>query len=300
MIDLSRLPPPVAIEDLSYEQIYQRFMGRFVEEWANARLLDGSLPQYDVQTLETDPVVIVGQAISYLRLLDRQRVNDGIAALMAPLASNANLDNIVARQGIERLVTIPATSTTPAVLESDAQLLRRYLLSFERPSAGSSNRYLFEAWSAWPAMLDVRVNGFAVHGRRGDVDIVIAGPDGATPTQPERALVRTAVTHPSVQPEAIAVTVLAATRREYGASFVIEVPPGPDPELVRQEALKRVQGAADARMLINGEIPAGYLVGAAYGASIIAVRDLAPVTFAPDPYTIPVMTGLSVVVEVRP
>ena len=35
---------------------------------------------YDVSRLETDPAIIIGEAISYLRLLDRARVNDAAKA----------------------------------------------------------------------------------------------------------------------------------------------------------------------------------------------------------------------------
>lgn len=306
MIDLSRLPVPAVIEPLSHEQLFQGFVTKFLEEWAYARALDPTLPQYDVEPLETDPVVIVGQALSYLRLLDRQRVNDAIKALLAPLSTGTNLDNVVARQGVQRLVVIPATSTSAAVMESDESLLKRYFDSFERFSAGSAARYLYEARTAWPqsqgrtqGLWDARVNGHAVHGRRGDTDIVIAGPFGREATQEELATVRAAVTAPWVQPEAVAVTVVNAKRHEYSVHLTLEVPRGPDPELIRNEAVARVERAAEARAIIGGELPPAYLAGAAYGPSIIRVHDAASVVFDADLYTIPVMTGLTVNVEVR-
>ena len=298
-IDLSRIPAPAAIEALDYETLLSAFVARFKVYWADARDTDPSLPDYDVDMLETDPAMIVGQVFAYLRLLDRQRVNDGIKALLAPFAQGADLDNIVARQGIARLAVIPATANEPAVMETDTALLRRYLLSFDRPSAGSAARYLYEAWTAWPGMLDARVNGFKVHGRRGDTDIVIIGPDGDLATSVQRGLVSDAVRDDHVKPEAVSVSVIDATRVEYAVSLTIEVAPGPDPEIVRQEAIARITSAALARMLIGGEIPAGLLKGAAYGASVIAVTDHAPVTIAADPYSVPVMTSLNVAVEVR-
>ena len=298
-IDLSRIPAPAAIEALDYETLLSAVVTRFKAFWADARQTDPSLPDYDVDMLETDPAMIVGQVFAYLRLLDRQRVNDGIKALLAPFAQGTDLDNIVARQGIARLTVIPATANEPAVMETDIALLRRYLLSFDRPSAGSAARYLYEAWTAWPGMRDARVNGFKVHGRRGDTDIVIIGPDGDLATPEQRGLVSDAVRADHVKPEAVSVSVLDATRVEYAISLTIEVAPGPDPEIVRQEAIARITSAALARMLIGGEIPPGLLKGAAYGASVISVTDHAPVTIAADPYSVPVMTSLNVAVEVR-
>lgn len=298
-IDLSRIPAPTAIEALDYEGLFTAFVDRFKGFWADARDKDPSLPDYDVQMLETDPAMIVGQVFAYLRLLDRQRVNDAIKALLAPFAQGSDLDNLVARQGIARLVVIPATGNEPAVMETDVALLRRYLLSFDRPSAGSAARYLYEAWTAVPDLLDARVNGYMVHGRRGDTDIVIIAADGALPSSAQRDAVSAAVRADHVKPEAVSVSVLDATRVEYTVSLTIEVAPGPDPELVRQEAIARVEKAARARMLIGGEIPAGLLKGAAYGESVITVTDHAPVVITADPYSVPVMVALNIAVEVR-
>lgn len=306
MIDLSRLPLPAAIEALDYETLFGTYVERFIEEWERQREIDTSLPEFNVERLRVDPTSIALRTIAYLRLLDRQRVNDVLKAVLAPLATGSNLDNVVARQGLERLVVIPPSGNTPAVMESDAALLRRYLLSFERHSAGSRNRYLYEAWTAWPqsedkteGLWDARVNGWKEHGRRGETDIVIIGPSGRLATDNEKALIRAAVTHDSVQPEAVAVTVINAQRVEYAVNLVVEVNPGPDAALVRQEAENRVRAAAETRMTIGGEIPAGYLAGAAYGASVVRVRDLTPVVIEANVYAIPVMTTCNVTVEVR-
>lgn len=306
MIDLSRLPLPAAIEAIDNEAMFSLYVDRFLVAWAAERTIDPTLPDFNVLTLRSDPVAITLRTLAFLRLLDRQRVNDVVKALLAPLAGGSDLDNVAARQNVERLVIVPASGQTPAVLESDASLLRRYLLSFERASAGSRNRYLYEAHTAWPqsadltnGLWDAKVNGWREHGRRGDTDIVIIGPAGRLATDGEKKLVRDAVTHPSVQPEAVAVTVLNAQRAEYAVDLVIEVSSGPDAELVRLEAVSRVTNAATSRVQIGGEIPAGYLAGAAYGASVIRVRDNAPVAIAADAYTVPVMVGCSIAVEVR-
>jgi len=299
VIDLSRVAVPTAIEALSYEELLTAFKERFQTFWASARLIDDTLPEYDVSMLESDPAIIVGQAWSFLRLLDRQRVNDAIKALLAPLSTGTNLDNLVLRQGIQRLVITASVGDTPAVMESDARLLERYLLSFNRAAAGSRDGYLFAAFTAWPGAGDIEVIGRRIHGRRGDVDIVVVGPNGDVPSDENLALVRAAVTADDVQPETTSVSVLAATRVTYHAYLVLEVPKGPDPEIVRLEGVARVRAVADDRTYIGGEVPAGLLSGAAYGLSVLKVRDNAPVVISPDPYSIPVMTGSTIVAEVR-
>lgn len=306
-IDLSRIPLPAAIEPLDFDVLFAGAIERFVADYAAARAIDPSLKDYTIENIKTDPVITELRTWSNLRLYDRQRVNDGIMALLAARATGTDLDNLVANRNIERKVSQPATSNSAAVMEGDAALLRRYLLSFDAPAAGSAGRYLYDTWTAWPqsedktsGLWDARPNGRAVHGRRGDTDLVIIGPFGRLPTSQELATVRAAVTDPNRAPEACGITVMAATRIEYQANLVIEVPGlGPSAETLRQEATNRTRAAAESRMLIGGEIPAGFLVAAAYGDSVIKVRDLSPVTISPDPYKIPVMTGLTVTVEVR-
>lgn len=299
-IDLSRLPPPNAIEPLDYETLFQAFIARFKAAWAGLRAADPTLPDYDVEALETDPAAIVGQAWSYLRLLDRARVNDAVRAVLAPFAKGTNLDAVAARANVQRLVVAPATPTTPAVMESDERLLLRYLMAFDRPSAGSADRYLYEAYTAWPALHDAAVIGHAVHGRRGDTDVVIVGPGGREPTAAELQLVRDAVTAPHVQPEAVAVAVLPAQRALYDVALAIDVSNGPDASLIQQEAEARVRTVADERTRIGAEVPLNLLTGAAYGPGVISVRSTAPAaSIAARPYAIPVCTGISVVTEVR-
>lgn len=307
-IDLSQLPLPEAIETLDFEALYSEFRTRFLSIWAEARVLDPSLPDYDVEWLESDPLAVVAEAWSYLRLLDRARVNDAFRALLAQYAKGSNLDAIAIDQGLQRKTIVPATETTSAIMESDGSLLSRYLYSFDRHSAGSPGLYLFRAFSAWPqsadktiGLWDARVNGHAIHGRRGDTDVVIIGPFGRDPTEEETAAVRLEVTKYDAVPEAIATAVFAATRREYSKHFVLEVQgAGVSHEIIRQEAAVRISAAAQSRVMIGGEIPADLLSGAAYGENIINVRDLTPITIKPDPYVVPVLADLTIDIEVRP
>lgn len=299
-IDLTRLPAPAIIEPLDFEALHSAFMDRFVDLWAALRVSFPDLPAYDVEMLETDPVTIAGQAWSYIRLMDRARVNDAVRAVLAPLADGADLDNVVARIGVQRLTIAPATDTTPAVMETDERLLTRYLLAFSRPSAGSRDRILFEAYTAWPQMHHAVVIGRAVHGRRGDVDLVVAGPGGRDATSEELAIVRAATNNHEVKPEATDLTVVRATRGVYPITGVITVPPGPDAEAVRLEAVTRVTAAAVARMKIGGEVPREALSGAAYGLSVLRADLSSPATdIEASPYTIPVAGVVTLTVEVR-
>jgi len=237
----------------------------------------------------------------------RGRVNDALKGVLTPFAKGSDLDNVVARQGIERLEIPSPVEGQPAQMESDASLLRRYLLSFDIASAGSADRYLYEAWTTWPqnadrslGLWDARVNGFDVHGRRGDTDVVIIGPFGRLATSSEKAAISAAVRAPHVKPEAVSVAVLDAVRVEYTANLAIETRPGPSPDFVKADVVARIRREADKRMTIGGEIPAGFLAGVAYGDNVITVTDLDPVAIEPDPYSVPVLTEINVIAAVRP
>lgn len=291
-VDLSRLPPPNAIAPLDHPALLADLVTRFLAYWDELRLTRPELPAFTVQGLATDPALVIGRVITYLRLLDRASVNDAVRAVLAPLARKADLDNVVARQGVVRL------EVSAGVMETDERLFYRYLLSFGRASAGSEERLLFDAYTAWPAMHDACVNGFAVHGRRGETDLVIAGADGTTPPD-KLALVRAAVTAPGAKPEAIGIFVLAAQQLTYAVDQVISVPVGPDAELVRLEAEARVGRVALERQLIGATVQRDLVAGAAYGASIAGVAHAAPPQdVVASRYQIPVCTDLDIAVEV--
>lgn len=289
-IDLTRIPPPAIIEALSSPALRAAFITRFRDYWTAQRALDPTLPDYSVDMLESDPVVIAGEAWSFLRLLDRARVNDAVLAVLAPTALGADLDNVVARANVQRLVVTPATDTLPAVMESDARLLMRYLLAFSRPAAGSREGYLYDVYTALPILYHAQVNGRAVHGRRGDVDVVLAGPGGRNLTDPEMDVCRAALLAPNRKPEAVAVVALRATRNVYNVSGSILVAKGPDAETVRFEAVARLTALAAERMKIGALAPANALEGALYGPGVVAATLPAPAAdIAADPYAIPIL-----------
>lgn len=287
-IDLTGIPVPAAIEVTDFETLNSDYNDRFLARWDAARVIDPTLPEYDVIDLQTGSAAIDGQAFAEVRLLDRQRVNDAVKAVLATTATGTDLDNIAARANVSRLTD-----------ETDASLLRRYLLSFDAPSAGSRDAYLYHALTAWPGMHDAAVIGRAVHGRRGDVDLVITGAGGALPTTQQIAAVRAAVTADDAKPEATSITVIGAIRHVYSVSLVIEIPPGPDAETVRAAAQARVLAATAERNIIGSSVPADRIAGAAYGLNVIRVRRVAPTAdIAGDPYTIPVCGSLTVNYEV--
>lgn len=282
-IDISRLPEPAILEDISYADLQAGFIDRFIAVWDAARIIDPTLPNYDVQMMDSDPAMFVSQAFSFLRMLDRGRINDAVKAMLVAFAKGTNLDAIVARQGLVRLDG-----------ETDVQLLRRYLLSFERASAGSPNLYKFAAYSAFPNISDVRVNGRAVHGRTGDTDIVYTLAGGQLLDGVDEATLRAKVLDPANRAEARDVALFGAQTLHVDLNYRAYIALG-DVDIVRAEIEKRITAATSEREFIGAQLPADYLIGAAYGPNII---DVNPVGAAPDyhatPYQVPVLRSLNV------
>ena len=290
-IDLSLVPSPDALEELSYSDLLTAYKTRFTTFWTEAQAIDSTLPDYNVSELQTDPAMIVGQSYSYLRLLDRARVNDGIRALLGPLAQGTSLENIVATRGILRQELTPATSTSDAVMEDDVQLFRRFLVKQDLPSSGSSGRYLYDAFDAMTTLVDARTNGFDIHGRRGDTDVVVAGPDGRTVTDEELTSISAAVRHKNRMQEGISVSILNATRQEYINNLTLVLPSiGPDPSVIVEEVKERIRNVQATRMVIGGSIPDKLISGAAFGdgSNILEIIDNSPVIIEGDLYSIPV------------
>lgn len=142
IVDLSRLPPPDVVEQLSFEAVYADALA-----WLQSPEV---LPEFDA-TVESDPAVKLLQYFSYRELLIRADFNHREQRVMLAYATGSSLDHIAARFNVERLTLDPgdpAAGQTP-ILESDAALRERVQLS---PTAfavaGPELAYVFHARSA--------------------------------------------------------------------------------------------------------------------------------------------------------
>ncbi|PWE52280.1 baseplate assembly protein, partial [Metarhizobium album] len=151
-LDLSRFPVPLAIRGIDFENILRQRKTRLSELFTAADI------PYDVSQLEADPAVILEETDAYRELLVIAAINDAVRAVMVAFAVDADLDHLAAFYGVSRRVITPATSNTPAVLESNEEFRRRVLLAPEAFStAGAHGAYVFHALSADPRVLNVDV-----------------------------------------------------------------------------------------------------------------------------------------------
>lgn len=120
MIDLSKLPAPKIVEELSFEEILAAMRADF----------EGRCPGWTAAALESDPANKILEVAAYRELLLRQRINEAARACMLAFASGSDLDHLSAFYAVSRLegarATFPATLTLSASLPQDITIPQGY------------------------------------------------------------------------------------------------------------------------------------------------------------------------------
>jgi phage-related baseplate assembly protein len=135
-IDLSQLPAPTVVEQLSYEDIRAAAVAKMIED----------LPTFDA-TVTSDPAVKVLEVYAYRELLLRQQFNERAKQVMLAYARGSNLDQLGALLNVARL---------PG--EQDDPYKARIQLAPEAFSvAGPASAYRYYALSAANTLADASV-----------------------------------------------------------------------------------------------------------------------------------------------
>lgn len=159
MIDLSQLPAPQIVEELSFEAIFEQAKADLI---ALDQASDTPLGLEAVLALESEPLTKLLQAYAYRELNVRQRINEAVLAGMLAFAEGSDLDQLAANMSVARK-TLEAgdEGAVPPVLpvmETDGSLRRRTQLAPEAmTSAGSAGSYQFNALSAGETPTDIEV-----------------------------------------------------------------------------------------------------------------------------------------------
>lgn len=243
VIDLSQLPPPDVIEDLSYEQVLSGRKDGFLalvlkyegeearDRWARAL------------ERESEPVTKLLQENAYRELVWRQRVNDAARARMLAYATGSDLEHIAAEYGVERQVIDEgdpdATPPVPPTYESDRDLRRRAQQAWEGLSvAGPRQSYEYHALSADGRVADVSANSPAAS--EVVVTVLSTEGDGAASADLLTA-VEDALSPDHVRPLADRLTVQSATIVDYTVDATLYVYPGPEQDPILEAAEASLQ-----------------------------------------------------------
>jgi len=259
-INLAGLAPPPVVEVIDYEDILAEMVADFITRF----------PDYDVGALESDPAKKVLEVAAYREMRLRQRVNDAARAVMIASSGEGDLEHLGALFGVERMQIAADPDAVPPVLAEIEDLERfreRIQLSLEAYStAGSYGAYVFWALSA---SLDVRDVG--VYGPEselvdpGHVGVyVLSRIDDGTPSPELLAIVTGALSPAERRPLTDYVEVLAPDIVDYAVTLTIEVPHGPDPEVIRLEALRRVTAYVQSRRRVGAKVSRDGIAGAAF------------------------------------
>ena len=99
-IDMSQLPAPTIIEQLSFEDIFEELLVDF----------KAKDPTYDA-LVESDPVIIALECAAYREMLLRNKINEAAKACMLAYATGTDLDNHAAFYGIGAYTAAILTTT---------------------------------------------------------------------------------------------------------------------------------------------------------------------------------------------
>lgn len=151
-VDLSQLPEPAIIAEPDFEAILADTSVMMIASYpAEQREAVSAALE-----LESEPLNVIAQTMSFREMLLRQRVNEGARACMLS-HSATDLDNLAGNMNTKRLVITPATDTTDAVMESDTSLRLRAQRAYDGLSvAGPSGAYEYFARSASGLVRDAR------------------------------------------------------------------------------------------------------------------------------------------------
>lgn len=268
-VNLSRLDPPDAVEQVSYETILAGMLD-------DLRSRD---PGFSA-LVESDPAMKVLEVAAYRETLIRQRVNEAARAVMLAYATGADLDHLGANVGIARLVVTPAdpeaVPPVAAVMEGDAEFRARIQLAPEGlTTAGPSGGYRFHALSADGRVLDAQ----PVSPSPGMVSVYVMSREGNGTASPELlSKVEAALSSEDVRPMTDNVSVQSVTVTDYAISATLTVHPGPDSELIRQLASEAAAAYAAESHRIGRDVTLSGLYAALHRPGVQNVELTAPAT----------------------
>ena len=260
-VDLSRLPLPAVVEALSFEAIVAASKADFIAAMEAIDPASAATLELALQ-LESEPLVKLIEVFAYRELMLRQRINDAARAVTIAGAYGADLDNLVAILGVQRLELQPANAEaqTPAVMESDEALRRRALLAPEAYSvAGPEGAYISHALSASGDVLDASCTSPAP----GDVLVTVLSRlgDGA-PEAGLLAAVEAAVSAETVRPLTDHVIVAGAEILTYEVVAEIRTFAGPDAGVVLDEARARLDAYVAASFRLGRDVTRAGIIAA--------------------------------------
>lgn len=252
-IDLSKLPAPKVVEQLSYEAIFQSILSDFL----------GKNPSYST-LLESDPAMILLEVCAYRELLLRNRINEAAKATMLAYATGSDLEHLAATMGgVAKLEN-----------ESDDRLRQRVQLAPEGFStAGPVGAYIFHALSASNEVKSV----FPKSPNPGQVLVTILSQTGdGTASEELIDTVLEKLSEENIRPLNDQVLVQSAEIINFTVEAIITVYSGPSSAVVEEEAQAALQKFLDERHAIGKVVAISGIYNALHVDGVKKVELISP------------------------
>lgn len=228
-IDLSKLPPPEALDEPTHEGILKEMLAD----------LRGRNPDLDLSY--ADPAYGVLEVAAYRELLLRKDQNDRIRRLLLAYAAGSDLDHIgVTYHNTERhVIEEPEDEDEEPVYEGDDEYRRRLLLAPDGyATAGPRRAYIYHALDADGDVLDADARSEVP----GQVDVVVLSRQEPGEASDDLiGKVEGALNAEEVRPLTDTVEVRSAAIKAYEVVAELEIRSGPDPDVVRERARDAVR-----------------------------------------------------------
>ena len=250
MIDLSSLPKPKIVEELSFERLLTERKARLLE------LTPASDQDEMKATLarESEPVTKLLEENAYRELLLRQHCNEAVLAVLIAFAGGDDLDAAASNNGVRRLTLADGSK------ESDTDLRIRAMSAYEGMSvAGPTGAYEYHARSADGRVADVK----AESPEPCDVIVTVLSKEGSGAAD-ENLLnaVRKALSAEDVIPCADRVSVQSAAIVDYTINAKLYMYPGPEQEPIMQAAQARAAKFVQEQRRLGRDIRRSAVIGA--------------------------------------
>ncbi|MDO5606695.1 MAG: baseplate J/gp47 family protein, partial [Paracoccus sp. (in: a-proteobacteria)] len=251
-----------------------------------------------VLELESEPLTKLLEVCAYREMVIRARINDAARAVMLATATGADLDNLAALLGVERLMLAAgdaqARPPIPPVYESDDDMRLRAQLALEGFSvAGPRGAYEYHARSASADVADVAVDS----PEPGKVRVTVmarTGDGAADATLLDE--VRAALNDERVRPLCDTVSVRSASVTSYTIQAALSIAPGPDAGVVLERARAAAAAYAENTRRIGTAVTISGLHAALHGPGVQRVALTRPTAEVdPGPGGVAHCTNITVV-----
>ncbi|HHQ6573263.1 TPA: baseplate assembly protein [Serratia fonticola] len=275
VIDLSRLPAPLVIEELSFEVLFELNKNRLLALYPEGAERDAITRTLQ---LESEPLVKLLQESTYRELLLRQRVNQAALAGMVAHSQFGDLDQLGANNNVERLVITPADDAAippvAASMESDSDYRLRIPAAFEGMSvAGPTGAYEFHAASADGRVADASASSPSP----ANVTITVLSREGdGTASDELLAIVDKALNSEEIRPVADRLLIQSANIVNYQIDATLYLLPGPEAVPVMENARARLVEYISQQRRLGRDIRRSAIYAALHAEGVQRVELAAP------------------------